>query len=376
MTRRPGRFESGARAGAPPSRVNPRFLNLSVALVFLAGCETSAPPPPEVVRDTAERGPLRLTAEASPATAWFGDAVTVKLSMRTPLEYDVRFPDVADFGGLAVSMGPPQDARPAAEGGLEWRQTYSLVSFTSGALEIPPLAAKYRRKASSATTGDVSEEAGTEQELAVGTLRVEIRSALTSQDSMMSPRDVTGTAMPSLRLTAWQWVMIGGGVVAAAFAVWGVAHWIRSVRRRPAPPLLPEVWALRALSELAVGGWVESGRAREFYYRLSEIVRRYIELKFNLAAPEMTSEEFLTLLLRRKDALPYDAERLRRFMSACDLVKYAAYGPRKEDAEEALGTARAFVDATAAAAATDAARRSAEQAATVASRGVQGGKAA
>jgi hypothetical protein len=49
--------------------------------------------------------------------------------------------------------------------------------------------------------------------------------------------------------------------------------------------------------------------------------------------------------------LPYDALRLRVFMEACDLVKYAAFAPRSEDATDALLTARAFIHATAAVAA-------------------------
>ena len=46
---------------------------------------------------------------------------------------------------------------------------------------------------------------------------------------------------------------------------------------------------------------------------------------------------------------PYDASRLSDFLQACDLVKYAALRPRGEDADQALGTARVFIDATAAA---------------------------
>jgi hypothetical protein len=119
---------------------------------------------------------------------------------------------------------------------------------------------------------------------------------------------------------------------------------------RPPPPILPEVWALRALAELASYDWVEYARVREYYYRLTEIVRSYVERKFGLAAPDRTTEEFLGMLARRRSALPYDAQRLRDFLEACDVVKYAALEPRREDADGALATARAFVHATAAAA--------------------------
>ncbi|RMF81630.1 MAG: hypothetical protein D6744_06940 [Planctomycetota bacterium] len=107
--------------------------------------------------------------------------------------------------------------------------------------------------------------------------------------------------------------------------------------------------AMRELAELSSGDHFERGAVREFYYRLSEIVRVYIERKFGLAAPEMTTEEFLVRLARDRSAVPYDADRLRAFLEECDRVKYAAYEPRREDGEQSISAARAFVDATAAA---------------------------
>jgi hypothetical protein len=99
---------------------------------------------------------------------------------------------------------------------------------------------------------------------------------------------------------------------------------------------------------LASYDWVDRGRAREYYYRLTEIVRQYIERKFGIAAPEMTTEEFLNMLARDHGALPCQPDPLRYFLEACDYVKYAALQPRRDDAEGALATARSFVHATAA----------------------------
>ena len=61
----------------------------------------------------------------------------------------------------------------------------------------------------------------------------------------------------------------------------------------------------------------------------------------------MTTQEFLRTLARNRSALPYDPERLRAFLEACDIVKYAAYRPLPKDAEEAMRAARAFINATA-----------------------------
>ena len=167
----------------------------------------------------------------------------------------------------------------------------------------------------------------------------------------MRPRDITGTLVPARMFSqaAPPWLLALGitlALVAALIIFW---RW-QSRRRRERPAILPEIWALQSLAELERTDWIGTGRAREFYYRLSEIIRAYIEKKFALAAPEMTTEEFLLTLTRLRGALPYDAERLRAFLQACDIVKYAAYSPQREDAEQVLATARTFVYETAAAA--------------------------
>jgi len=280
------------------------------------------------------------------ASAWVGDPITIELRVETPEEYVVRFPGAEDLGELEVRGIETSDPRPGAEGGLVWRQTVTAESLASGVIEIPVLVVKYARKPEQADAEPIYDH-----ELATESLGVEVRSALTTQDSVFEPRDITGVLRPPREpLSPWTWAAIAGALLIGALAVAVFVAWLKRRAQRPAPPILPEVWALRALAQLEAADLISSGQAKEFYYRLSEIVRVYIELKFGLAAPEMTTEEFLGALARDRGAVPYDADRLRDFLQACDLVKYAAFRPRQEDSAQALGTARAFIDATAAAA--------------------------
>lgn len=309
----------------------------------LAGCSTAPPPAPPVAADIVERGPYRLEVVAGPAQLWFGDEFTVRLAVRTPPNVMVQFPDATQFGGLELQADSEPIPRPA-ENGLIWEQTFRGVSFQAGTLEIPSLTFRYAR-----ATADGSEPSY-ENELVSRPLVLEVRSALTSQDSVLSPRGITGTlAPPPEPLSPARVAVIVTAVLAAIAGGWLLLRWLARRAARPAPPPAPEVWALRELSALAETDWFETGRYKEFYYRLTEIVRAYVEKQFGLAAPEMTTEEFLDRLSRDRDALPYEAGRLRAFLRACDLVKYAAYEPQREDGQQALSTARAFVDATAAA---------------------------
>ncbi len=314
---------------------------------LLAGCDRQSPAPPPALTDTVERGPIRMTVEATPKEAWVGDPIRVTVSVVAPQEYAVELPTAEAFAGLGAVAAEPVDPRPAAEAGRRWRQDYTINTRLSGVVEIPPLAVKYVRRPDPAAT----QPAGPSYpaELVSNTIEVPVRSALTTQDSIANPRDITGTLAPERRTPTWVWLAGVGGAIATLLAAYLIYRAIRRRRERAAPPVPPVVWALRELAALDRPEWLESPQLQPFYYRLSEVVRLYIEKQFGLAAPEMTTEEFLVMLARDRARLPYDQQRLREFMEACDVVKYAAFQPQREDARHALGAARSFVDATAAA---------------------------
>lgn len=317
-----------------------------LVLVCLSACRDAPPPTPPGVSDTAERGPLKLVVRAEPKELWVGDPVSVVVEMKTPDDFEVELPGSAELTGLTVREMQTSDPRPLPEGGKVWQRRFRLDTFVSGVLEIPPLVVKYRR-----VSGGGASQPSESNEIATGTLKIEVRSALTTQDSVQSPRDITATLLPPPRRRAWwEWTTLAAAILAAAVGTFLLVRWLRKRALRPPPPILPEVWALRCLRELEATGLIERGAARDYYYRLTEIVRAYVERKFALAAPEQTTEEFLTLISRDRGRLPYEADKLRSFLEACDLVKYAALQPRREDADAAMQSARAFVNATAAAA--------------------------
>jgi hypothetical protein len=92
---------------------------------------------------------------------------------------------------------------------------------------------------------------------------------------------------------------------------------------------------------------VTRGLIQPFYFRLSDIVRQYIERRFSIMAAEQTTEEFLREA-RRNPSLNQDQQRsLGEFLRGADMVKFAKYQPDAADCEAALGSARQFVRETA-----------------------------
>jgi len=310
----------------------------------VSGCREESDADALVLRNSTQRGPLTLMIEVSPRELQIGDRVSMRLIAETPAGYDAVFPSENAFGDLNAHEVATADPKPGVEG-LVWQREFAFEPLISGSVEVPPLTVQFTRETTA--TGESPSET---QELTSKPLTIEVTSSLAESDDPSAPRDITGVLpLPADPMPAWQTGLIVGaiaGVLAGGYAGYRA---IRRRSQRPPPPIPPELWALRALQELDTADWLSPERMRLYYYRLTEIVRAYIELKFGLAAPEMTTEEFLAMLARDQGALPYDAERLQSFLQACDYVKYAALSPLPADAQAALTTARAFVDATAAA---------------------------
>ena len=153
-------------------------------------------------------------------------------------------------------------------------------------------------------------------------------------------RDIRG---PRNLLPGWVLPALAAGAVLIALGIYGFWRWRR---KRAARVLLPYEIALQRLEE--IGALMQPARAREFSIAVSDIVRIYIEQRFNVTATRRTTEEFLHDLLKSSDAaLARHQGLLGEFLHQCDFVKFAAQSLTRQNMESLLQSARAFVLATA-----------------------------
>jgi hypothetical protein len=75
-------------------------------------------------------------------------------------------------------------------------------------------------------------------------------------------------------------------------------------------------------------------------------VRRYLEDRFDLRAPELTTEEFLESVQRAPHLGQDHQVLLREFLRQADLVKFAGLKPAADDVERSVAAARRFLDET------------------------------
>jgi hypothetical protein len=145
----------------------------------------------------------------------------------------------------------------------------------------------------------------------------------------------------------WLWLWIFLGVFAAGLAIVLLIRFIKEKQVKHLDPV-KEPWqtALEAIAAIEQGDMVRSGRVKEYYSELSGVIRWYIEERFHLRAPEMTTEEFIHVL-RYSDKLSSAQQGfLQDFLNASDMVKFAKQVPHPEEMFRVLRLARSFVEET------------------------------
>lgn len=143
-------------------------------------------------------------------------------------------------------------------------------------------------------------------------------------------------------------------LVAAALAlvvVLGAVAYAAIRRTRRARVKTPAQIALERLG--IARGTANEARAAELGETISGTVREYIEARFDLRAPKLTTEEFLhDLLSTEQSPVAQHRDELAEFLVACDLAKFARFTIDVEHQLAMIVAAEGFVRATDAAEAT------------------------
>jgi hypothetical protein len=150
-------------------------------------------------------------------------------------------------------------------------------------------------------------------------------------------RDIRGP-----KVVPGSWIVpaaLAGALVVAlcAYAVWRRRHRVD----RPRILTLSE----KTLERLeGTRPLMRPATAREFGIAASEVIRDYIEKRFDVVATQRTTEEFLqTLLQSSNEALARHRPLLAEFLHQCDFVKFAGASLAVTDMESLFRSARGFV---------------------------------
>lgn len=175
---------------------------------------------------------------------------------------------------------------------------------------------------------------------------LKVRSSLTNESSK-ELADIKPMAKLPTRIPRWIWVVIGAALI--AFLVGALVA--RMAKAKPKikigpPPPPPHVIALKALEVLQAKQLLEKGKCDPFYTELSQILRTYLEGRFNLNAPDETTEEIIEELSKSPELTGSQRNILQEFMRQADIVKFAKGHPDRNTMEVAFATTKQFVEET------------------------------
>lgn len=144
-------------------------------------------------------------------------------------------------------------------------------------------------------------------------------------NTVASTNDIRPIKPPVDVPNPWAWVFWTAGILmAVALIAAAVILWLkRSKQLAVMPPVPPHVRARQKL-EAAL---LLIGDPRAFAIAVSDAVRVYLEERFQLRAPERTTEEFLRDLQKTPVLTEPQKESLSAFLEQCDLVKFARFEP-------------------------------------------------
>ena len=305
----------------------------ALAAAALLGCSQPAPPPPELPAGQE----FSVSAAMSTNQIRIGDVVDVTLTALHRDGTTVGFPNPAS-GKDVVVRDAKTETETLANGLLRTVQKIRLTSMTI-------------------TNHVVGENAKILLSMPQGVvtntypfLSLEVLSSLAPGEQDIRPAK-GGLAHWPAPPSRWLWIALGilAVLVAAFLALRKFLTTPRTILHL-APPVPPHEVALNALADLRAKGWIEALKIEPFYVALSGIVRRYLEARFGLRAPERTTEEFIRDALSSKKLSDAHRDLVAGFLEQSDLVKFARHAPGPSDMHNALDSAERLVRETMAAA--------------------------
>jgi hypothetical protein len=320
-------------------------MKLWLLVVCLAlGCgrpvdqSTSESPRTDVIDRVFEKRPVKMTVRITPSQPRLSDLVDMQVTVTSPRKVEIKPPVFGDAVGdfLVLNYRDRSPEVTSIDDSSTRQFEYQLEPVSSGTHLIRSIAIEFiDNRQSSEANGETSFIESEPIEIQVSTQLGDQTPDLANLEPMIDPVAINGSQR-------FWWIF--GVVSAALFAalVW--------VRRRHAgqiaiqtPPPTPEEIAQNALSQLLTEDLPGKGLFKDFYVRLTGIVRVYIEGTTGIAAPEQTTEEFLREI-RSKPIFSVDRSmRLAEFLEAADQVKYAGQQPGPDQIESSIRRAKEFV---------------------------------
>ena len=287
-----------------------------------------------VIRASAQ---VSVEAKIDSIEMFVGQQVHVTLTANAQENAKIEFPQFKPTQyitpGVEVLASKELDKRDLDNGFVARSMEYTLTSFDDTLYYLPPMVVKIDGKPYKSKS------------LALKVLTIEVDT--THVDQFFGPKDVQDNPFlwSEWRLPFWLSVLM---LVLLALSYYlylrlrdnkPIIKTIRIVKR-----LLPHQKAMKEIEQIKADKMVTSENSKEYYTKLTDTLRKYIEERYGFNAMEMTSSEIIEKLMAIQDESALSE--LRHLFLTADLVKFAKYSTLINENDANLVNAIEFINQT------------------------------
>jgi hypothetical protein len=260
------------------------------------------------------------TARLDSNTILVGDQVNLRFSFSAKEVISVLFPVYCDtcIQGIEIVKRSGIDT-VSDENGYKLTQQFTITAFDSGEYVIPSIAFYSLDSILLAETEELL--------LNVQTIAVDTTLAIKDIKEPLSAPITIRELLPYIVVALLVFGLIVGGIFLIRYL---------NNRKKPQPaekqkPKIPaHILALQDLEALWRKKLCQAGYIKQYYSELTDIVRVYIENRWNIAAMEMVSSEIITAL--SSENIPAETIRkLEQVLLLSDMVKFAKSNPLADE---------------------------------------------
>lgn len=280
---------------------------------------------------------VEYIAEVDTNYIMIGDQIHFRMKVLAEPGARVNFPVLKDtlVKGIEIVSGPVRDSVEERDGRMLIEESYVITSFDTGVYVLPSVPIQVLRE-------DFNNVLRTDPiQLIVNTYVVDLQKGY---NDIVMPKSAPWTFGEILPYVLW--VLLGLAVVA-------LIVWIVRKRKRHEPifanvkPAIPPYeLAIQALEEIKKEKLWQSGKTKEYYTRLTDAIRAYLNGELGISAMEQTSFETLRDLEKNKNVTKEQREKLAMMFETADFVKFAKAEPLPNENESNLNIAYGFVNET------------------------------
>ena len=284
---------------------------------------------------------FRLNAVLDTNRILIGKQTTLSLEATVPENVNISFPDIQDtiISEIEIIKKSGIDTVEADGSSVGLLQNFVITSFEQGDYVIRP----FKFKVEMAGRTDTLET----NPLSFRVVSFKVDTAKGIAD-IKAPIDTPFTFEEFIKI---YYPYILSAILLIAILIAGIFYYRRKKAQKPViqfrkPKLPPHIEALNRLDKLKAKKLWQQNLFKQYHSELTEILRDYIEARYQIPAPELTSDEILSSL-NNSGLLTSDIdEKLQQILRLADLAKFAKAEPLPDENDLSLKNAYFIIDAT------------------------------